>query len=349
MFERPGLPGGISLVSRLRQGMLAALALVLALGAVPAHAVPQSKVEQARAVKAQVERLDKRAEIASDNYGEAAARHAKLVGQKRAAQKRLKRVTARTKVVQRRLNTRASTMYRQGQIGIVQVLLGAESFEEFASKWDLLRDLNASDADAVAELKELRAQARAARREVSTKERAAAKEASRMLAAKRQAEADLAERKRKLRGLEREIAALMAAEERARAGSRAWSSGPERSFPPPTRAPRSEVVSIAKRYLGAPYRWAASGPNAFDCSGFTKFVYRQVGVSLPHSSRMQINVGERVSRADLQPGDLVFFGSPIHHVGMYVGGGSYIHAPRTGDVVRIASMARGDYAGACRP
>lgn len=103
------------------------------------------------------------------------------------------------------------------------------------------------------------------------------------------------------------------------------------------------------RYLGAPYRWAAAGPNAFDCSGFTMFVYRQVGVSLPHSSRAQIGHGQRVSRGDLQPGDLVFFGSPIHHVGIYVGGGNYIHAPRTGDVVKISSMNRSGYAGACRP
>jgi len=123
----------------------------------------------------------------------------------------------------------------------------------------------------------------------------------------------------------------------------------ERTFPPPTRAPRSEVVNIAMQYLGAPYRWGASGPNAFDCSGFTMFVYSQVGVSLPHSSRAQYGSGERVSRADLQPGDLVFFGSPIHHVGIYVGGGQYIHSPRTGDVVRVAPLDRGDYVGACRP
>jgi len=108
-------------------------------------------------------------------------------------------------------------------------------------------------------------------------------------------------------------------------------------------------MSIARRYLGAPYRWAASGPNSFDCSGFTMFVYRQVGVSLPHSSRAQIHYGQRVSRGDLKPGDLVFFGSPIHHVGIYAGNNTYIHAPRTGDVVRFSSMNRSGYAGATRP
>ena len=104
------------------------------------------------------------------------------------------------------------------------------------------------------------------------------------------------------------------------------------------------------RYLGAPYNWGSDGPNSFDCSGFTMFVYRQVGVSSAPQlgARSSVPV-ERVSRSDLQPGDLVFFGSPIHHVGIYVGGGSYIHSPRTGDVVKVSALDRGDYAGAVRP
>jgi cell wall-associated NlpC family hydrolase len=80
------------------------------------------------------------------------------------------------------------------------------------------------------------------------------------------------------------------------------------------------------------------------------WVYRQVGVGLPHSSRAQYNVGQRVSRANLKPGDLVFFGrSRIHHVGIYVGGNQYIHAPSTGDVVKVSSLNRTDYVGAVRP
>ena len=74
-----------------------------------------------------------------------------------------------------------------------------------------------------------------------------------------------------------------------------------------------------------------------------------MGVSIPRVSRDQINAGERVSRKDLAPGDLVFFGSPIHHVGMYVGGGMMIHAPNSGDVVKIAPAFRSNYVGACRP
>lgn len=325
--------------------------MALLLNTIPAaYAVPQSKIAQARAAKTRVERLLTSAEIATERYNEASDRHAKLVAQKTAADKRLKKVKKRMGVVRGHLNGRANSMYRQGPMGFVDVLFGAESFEEFASTWDILHDLNRSDADAVAELKVLRAEARVAQKQVTAKERAAQKEEAIKRDNERAIKSDLAQAQAERRGLEAEIAALQAAEERARAASyTSWASAPSRSFPPPTRAPRSEVVNIARRYLGAPYVWAADGPNSFDCSGFTMFVYRQVGVSLPHSSRAQINYGERVSMSDLAPGDLVFFGSPIHHVGMYVGGGNYIHAPNSGDVVKISSLSRGDFAGACRP
>lgn len=322
------------------------------MSAVPAGAVPASKIQQARSVKAQVERLDHQAEVAAERYNEANATYKKLNKQKRSAEKELRKVKKRLGTVQKHLNTRANNMYREGPMGFTQVLLGAESFEEFASRLDLLRGLNESDAEAAAELKALRAQAKAAAKTLATKTAAAKKQKQAMDANRRTINAKLAARKSALRGLESEIAALERAEEAARQRASTVSSsvrGGNRRFPPPTRAPRTELVSIAKRYLGAPYRWAASGPNAFDCSGFTMFVYRQVGVSLPHSSRAQIHRGERVSRSDLQPGDLVFFGSPIHHVGMYVGGGQMIHAPHTGDVVKISSINRSDYAGACRP
>lgn len=322
----------------------------LLVNAAPAAGVPQNKIAQARAVKAEIDALDERVEIASERYNEARSRHRILTAQRKKAASKHAKIKKRMGVVQEHLNTRASSMYRSGPMGFVDVLLGAESFEEFSTTWELLRELNANDADAIAELRTLRKEAKDAERELAAKEKAAGKQARVMASNKRSIESKLADRTRKLRGLEAEIRAIEAQEERARAASASsFTNVSDRSFPPPTRAPRSEVVNIARRYLGAPYRWAASGPNSFDCSGFTMFVYRQVGVRLPHSSRAQIGYGERVSRSDLQAGDLVFFGSPIHHVGIYVGGGMYIHAPRTGDVVKISSMNRGGYAGACRP
>ncbi len=95
--------------------------------------------------------------------------------------------------------------------------------------------------------------------------------------------------------------------------------------------------------------YGAEGPNSFDCSGLTMWVWAKAGVSLPHSSRMQIRYGTRVSKSQLLPGDLVFYGSPIHHVGIYIGNGNMISAPRTGDVVKIQPAFRRDFAGAVRP
>ena len=100
------------------------------------------------------------------------------------------------------------------------------------------------------------------------------------------------------------------------------------------------------QYLGVPYVWAASSPSGFDCSGLVMYVYAKVGVSLPHSSRMQYDYGTHVSRDQLQPGDLVFFYNPIHHVGIYIGNGQMINA--TGSEVQITNVFRDSYYGATR-
>ena len=98
------------------------------------------------------------------------------------------------------------------------------------------------------------------------------------------------------------------------------------------------------QYLGVPYRWGGASPSTgFDCSGFTMYVYAQVGVSLPHNAAAQYGHGTPVARSDLQPGDLVFFNG-LGHNGMYVGGGQFIHAPHTGDVVKISSLSDSWYA-----
>ncbi|GLZ06364.1 hypothetical protein Acsp03_38300 [Actinomadura sp. NBRC 104412] len=110
----------------------------------------------------------------------------------------------------------------------------------------------------------------------------------------------------------------------------------------------AQALRLAMGKIGRPYVWGASGPNAFDCSGLIMWAYRQVGISLPHYTGSQWNAGTHISRSQLQPGDLVFFYSDLHHVGMYVGGGKMLHAPQTGDVVKISPMAGRPFAGAVR-
>jgi cell wall-associated NlpC family hydrolase len=116
----------------------------------------------------------------------------------------------------------------------------------------------------------------------------------------------------------------------------------------PTAAAQA-AVNTALAQQGKPYVWAGAGPNSFDCSGLTQFAYRAAGISLPHSSRLQAGVGRPIARADLQPGDLVFFYSPVSHVGIYIGNGLMVHAPTSGSVVKIVSIdAMGGYNSARR-
>ncbi|MEV6191750.1 NlpC/P60 family protein [Streptomyces sp. NPDC051920] len=118
-----------------------------------------------------------------------------------------------------------------------------------------------------------------------------------------------------------------------------------------TAAPNSRAaaaVAYAYSKLGSPYVWGATGPNAFDCSGLAQAAYRSAGVSLPRTTYSQINAGTRVGRAELQPGDLVFFYAGITHVGIYIGNGQMIHAPNPSAPVRVAPISEMPFAGATR-
>jgi cell wall-associated NlpC family hydrolase len=112
------------------------------------------------------------------------------------------------------------------------------------------------------------------------------------------------------------------------------------------------VADIAMRYRGAPYRWGGAGPSGFDCSGFVRYVYAQVGVSLPHNAAMQYEHGTPIPRDRLQPGDLVFF-DRLRHNGIYLGEGRFIHSRQTGKRVGVATLDqdwyRSRWVGARRP
>lgn len=127
------------------------------------------------------------------------------------------------------------------------------------------------------------------------------------------------------------------------------SSAPSIAVNVPASASASSVISYAKQFLGTPYVWGGTTPSGFDCSGFTSYVFRNAaGISLPRVSRDQQRTGTSVSLSQVQPGDLVFRGSPAYHVGIYIGGGQYIHAPQTGDVVKISSFNPAKFTNARR-
>jgi cell wall-associated NlpC family hydrolase len=109
-------------------------------------------------------------------------------------------------------------------------------------------------------------------------------------------------------------------------------------LPAPVGGGHPEAATIAMRYLGVPYVWGGASPSGFDCSGLVMYVYAQLGISLPHYAAAQFNAGTPVASDQLQPGDLVFFDG-LNHVGIYIGGGEMIHAPHTGDVVKISPLS----------
>jgi peptidoglycan DL-endopeptidase CwlO len=161
-----------------------------------------------------------------------------------------------------------------------------------------------------------------------------------------QLQAQQAEVKKKVADYQATFARLTAAEQ---ATVTAALAGPALRTPsvgslPPAPGPAAAVaVRTALAQVGDPYVWASSGPDGFDCSGLTSYAYSAAGVALPHSSRSQSALGVDVARADLQPGDLVFFYSPISHVGIYIGNGMMVHARTFGQPVAVTTVDQRGY------
>ena len=351
-----------------RRRVLPTALLLLALAslatAAPAYAdsIAVKRAEAAR-VEAQVAALNDKAEIAAENYDAARENYNELSDKVRETERRIAKLEKRQDTLQTHLDTRANDMYREGPLGFLSVMLDVRSFEDFDTTIRVLKSLNAQDAATVSQLKAAKAAAQKAHESLVSQKAAAGRQKVAMAANATAVRAQLAARKQLLAGLTAEIQTLIAqkiAQEKAAEQARtmalllkqreAKSGGIVLGGAPPSSSTAAAAVYWAEKEIGKPYVWAAAGPDSFDCSGLMVWAYGHAGVNLSHYSRAQIDEGSRVSRDNLQPGDLVFFGSPIHHVGMYVGGGNFIEAPYTGTDVRISQLDdRHDFAGATRP
>ncbi len=255
----------------------------------------------------------------------------------------------------------AATAYKAGSVDSTFALLLSEDPTEFLRQAADLSQLNRQQAATLRQMTTARLQLAQDRKAVR-QERARAAELKADLASERRtAERKLAQARRLLATLEAEQRARLEAERReavARATSardgaqRASRDSREGTFPTydgPASGRAAEAVRTAYAQLGDPYAWGGDGPDSFDCSGLTMFSWRAGGVSLPHSSSAQYSAVRHISVSDLQPGDLVFYYSPISHVAIYIGGGKVIDAPYPGLSVHITGLYSMPLTGAGRP
>ncbi|WP_031147885.1 C40 family peptidase [Streptomyces erythrochromogenes] len=299
-------------------------------------------------IKTEVDRLYEEAEAATERYNgakeQADEAEKALTGlREEAARKADQLNTARSA-----LGTLAASQYRSGSLGTAVQLALADDPQEYLAQASFISragDRNAAGITTVRrkldEVSKLREQASGRLSDLRSRQ-------DELAAHKAEAEEKLAAAKRLLAKL---TAEERAAYEAQAPGAAAAPSGPVTAAPPPpadgSRAARA--VAFAYSSIGKPYVWGATGPGSFDCSGLTQAAWRSAGVSLPRTTYTQINAGRRVSRDQLAPGDLVFFYSGITHVGLYVGNGQMVHAPRPGSTVRLAPIDSMPWAGASRP
>ncbi len=337
------------------------------------------KQAQARSVLDQIRGIDSQLAHAIEDYNLANVRLAKIEDDLTANARYLALAKSSLKGAQRHLSERLVSLYVNGDdASAMEVLLGAESLDDLLNRLDAVERVSSQDARVLREVQAFKREVQQ-RKVKLQKARVAQKREVANRAARRQAsEGQLRERPRRLASSRNEIATLAAAEARRparlEAAARArvaaltqqrqvqsvdtTSAAAEADTPDAASseaAPAPEVtaaapaaqyggvVGIAMQYLGVPYRWGGADPSGFDCSGFAMYVYAKVGVSLPHHAASQYGMGSPVSRDQLAPGDLVFFNG-LGHMGIYIGGGQFIHAPHTGDVVKISSLSDSWYA-----
>lgn len=367
--------------SKSKVALNAAFAAILAVGlsvpAASAFAAPSDdKQAEAQAALQKLNQYQNELDQASANYE--AAHQEQIDAQNRVdeAQKQIEEKTAQIEKDQQRLSDRARDMYRSGDTNFLDVILGASSFEQFATTWNMLETLNGNDAELVSETKTAREDLQAAKQEAEEQAKVASDKAEEAKSVAEAADQKASEMQQTYNSLSAEAqelisqeraaqeaqqqAAAAAAEQNGTAGNdaattitnnnrnnttssnsnsssnsnknNASSSATNNSKPQSVSG--NSVVNRAYSQLGKPYQWAAVGPDSFDCSGLVSYCltgsYSRLGTTGTFMGWTRVS--------SPQPGDICV---NSHHCGIYIGGGQMIHAPRTGDVVKVSSVHSG--------
>ncbi|AUY52958.1 C40 family peptidase [Streptomyces sp. CB01881] len=324
-----------------------------------AHAEPTPTLAS---VKEQVDQLNQEAEQSVERYNGFQAKQQKLQGEAGRIQEKVARGQEAMNELRTRLGVVAADQYRSnGMDPGIQLMLDSDpaAYLERASVQNQVADsqtnLLKQAQDEQRKLDQDRTEAAATLAELDAVGASLGAQKSQVQAKLAQAQALLnklsAADRAKINAQESADKAKAAAQQAAAADRASRSAErPDMNTPPPATGGRAAtIIQFASAQLGKPYGWSMTGPNSFDCSGLTGAAYRAAGVKLPRMSQDQWNAGARIARGDLQPGDLVFFYDDLHHVGIYIGDGKMIHAPRTGKNIEVLPIGVMPYMGAVRP
>jgi cell wall-associated NlpC family hydrolase len=309
-----------------------------------------SKKAQLREVQAKLQTVYEKVDMAVEKYNQATSQLTTVQEQIKENQRLLKVAEYNLEVANRQLSARAENMYRARDVGVVDVLFAANSFDDLVTQLNLMERLGNSDVDTVKsisayqqDIKDRRVKLDADKKAAARLVEEAAQQKAEVVALENKLENMTAGIKSDIRRLQQQAAARAQAAAQAAAAQNTGSSGGGGggTVIDPGGSGHSAVVAIAQRYLGVPYVWGGASPKGFDCSGLAMYCYAQIGIGMSHGATDQQRQSTPVPLNALQPGDLVFFGSASysHHVGIYVGGGQMIHAPHTGAVVSYGSIS----------
>lgn len=345
-------------LSPVRSVLTASIAVLVSavhLVSTPAQSVAAPSRAELRAAQERLMELEKDFELVVERYNLVHERFQALQAKIAGARSAVDGLTRRMQAKEQTAISIATELYKSGGSVNVEAILSTESLSDLDSNLVYLEHSEAAQTEVFESLATEKGQLDRQIADLQDAKDQASKEQQRLDALRVEIEAKVADQQEEVESLNDliERAERRAARAAAAAARRARQAAPpSTTVPRPAPAPDAgaqAAVDAALSQLGKPYQWGAAGPDTYDCSGLTMWAWAHAGVSLPHNSGMQYAATPRVQWSDIAPGDLLFFGSPIHHVGMYIGNGQMVEAPYTGSEVRVVSASRSDYVGAGRP